>query len=117
MFEVLFFEKKFFKFFKILMWVGVLIVICMKCDLVELLFEWEEIVVVVMVVQNIWFIVIVYGFGGYWFLLGIVKYLGEFFGLEDGECCFGLFYLVYYKVLEILCECGVIVDKVEWMCE
>lgn len=115
--EASFSEKKFSKLSKIPMRAGALIAICMKRDPAESLPEWEEVAAVAMAVQNLWLTATAYGLGGYWSSPGIVKHLGEFLGLEDGERCLGLFYLAHHKAPEIPRERGAIADKVEWIRE
>ena len=74
----------------------VAIAICMKRDPKESLPEWEEVAAVAMAVQNLWLTSHEKGIGGYWSSPGVVKHLGDFLELEEGERCYGLFYMGYY---------------------
>mgnify|MGYP000182060918 FL=1 len=108
-------EKKFNKLSKIPMRAGAIIAICMQRDPNESLPEWEELAAVSMAVQNMWLTATSYGLGGYWSSPGLIKHLGEFLGLEEGERCLGLFYLAHHNAPEIPRERGAIEEKVEWL--
>ena len=108
-------EKKFNKLSKIPMRAGAIIAICMQRDPNESLPEWEELAAVSMAVQNMWLTATSYGLGGDWSSPGLIKHLGEFLGLEEGERCLGLFYLAHHNAPEIPRERGAIEEKVEWL--
>lgn len=72
---------------------GAVIAICMQRDLKESLPEWEEIAAVSMAVQNMWLCCTELGIGSYWSSPGIIKYMDEFFILNEGEKCLGFFYM------------------------
>ncbi len=74
---------------------GAIIAICMQRDLKESLPEWEEIAATAMAVQNMWLCCTEMGIGSYWSSPGLIKYMGEFFELEEGERCLGFFYMGY----------------------
>jgi nitroreductase len=75
----------------------VAIAICMKRDPKESLPEWEEIAAVGMAVQNLWLAAHAKQIGGYWSSPGVIKHLGEFLSLAEGERCLGFFYMGYYN--------------------
>lgn len=73
-----------------------IIAICMQRDLKESIPEWEEIAATAMAVQNMWLTASSIGIGAYWSSPGIIKFLGDFIPLAEGEKCIGLFYLGNY---------------------
>lgn len=75
---------------------GCIIAICMQRDPKESLPEWEEIAATAMAVQNMWLTASSMNIGSYWSSPGVIKYLGDFIDLEEGERCIGLFYLGRY---------------------
>jgi nitroreductase len=91
------------------------IAICMQRDPLQSLPEWEEIAATAMAVQNIWLCCAEMGIGTYWSSPGIIKYMGDFLDLKEGERCLGFLYMGYYD--EPLPEGvrGSISDKVEWL--
>lgn len=94
---------------------GAIIAICMQRDPKESLPEWEEVAATAMAVQNMWLCCAEMDLGCYWSSPGLIKYMDEFFDLNEGEQCLGFFYLGYYD--QVLSE-GVrqpMVEKVEWM--
>ncbi|NAS10461.1 nitroreductase family protein [Poritiphilus flavus] len=74
---------------------GAVIAICMQRDPKESLPEWEEIAATAMAVQNMWLCCAEMGIGAYWSSPGLIKYMGEFFELNEGEKCLGFFYMGY----------------------
>ncbi len=76
---------------------GAIIAICMQRDPKERIPEWEEIAATAMAVQNMWLLATELGLGAYWSSPGLIKYMHEFFDLDQGEKCLGFFYLGYYK--------------------
>ena len=75
---------------------GAIIAICMQRDPGERLPEWEEIAATAMAVQNMWLCCTELELGAYWSSPGLIRYMGEFFDLAEGERCLGFFYLGYY---------------------
>lgn len=108
-------EKKFKKLSTIPTRAGAVIAICMQRDPAESLPEWEEVAAVAMAVQNLWLTATAYGLGGYWSSPGLIKHLGDFLGLQEGERCLGLFYLAHHNAPDIPRQRGDINDKVAWM--
>jgi len=94
---------------------GAVIAICMQRDPNEGLPEWEEIAATAMAVQNMWLCCTELGIGSYWSSPGLIKYMDEFFDLNEGEKCLGFFYMGYYdaELPEITRQ--PIADKVVWM--
>lgn len=75
---------------------GCVIAICMQRDPKESLPEWEEIASTGMAVQNMWLTASEMKIGAYWSSPGVIKHLGEFVNLEEGERCIGFFYMGKY---------------------
>lgn len=94
---------------------GAVIAICMQRDLKESLPEWEEISAVAMAVQNMWLCCTALGIGAYWSTPPLIKYMNEFFEMNEGEQCLGFFYMGNYddELPEVTRK--PIADKVVWM--
>lgn len=94
---------------------GAIIAICMQRDSMESVPEWEEIAATAMAVQNMWLCCTELGIGSYWSSPGLIKYMDEFFEMNEGEKCLGFFYMGYYggEVLEV--TRGSIENKTVWM--
>src|SRR5690606_1250985 len=75
---------------------GCVIAICMQREPNESLPEWEEIAATAMAVQNMWLTASSLGIGSYWSSPGLMKYLDKFIEMEEGERCFGFFYMGKY---------------------
>lgn len=92
-----------------------IIAICMQRDPNESIPEWEEVAAVSMAVQNMWLCCTEMGIGSYWSSPGLIKYMHEFFDMNEGEKCLGFFFMGYYD--EELPEVtrNPIEDKVIWM--
>ncbi len=92
-----------------------IIAVCMQRDPNESLPEWEEVAATAMAVRNMWLAATEMGIGSYWSSPELIKDMGEFFDLNEGEKCLGFFFLGYFD--EELSE-GTrqpIADKVEWI--
>ncbi|MGB3142699.1 MAG: nitroreductase [Maribacter sp.] len=76
---------------------GAIIAICMQRDPKESLPEWEEVAAVAMAVQNMWLLCTEMGIGAYWSSPGLIKYMDEFFTMEEGEKCLGFFYMGHFN--------------------
>ena len=72
---------------------GAIIAICMLRDPKESLPEWEELAATAMAVQNMWLCCTEMNLGCYWSSPGLIKYMDEFFDLNEGEKCLGFFYI------------------------
>jgi len=94
---------------------GAIIAICMQRDPNESIPEWEEIAATAMAVQNMWLAATEMGIGSYWSSPGLIKYMDEFFDLNQGEKCLGFFYLGYSDEIITMGERKPIADKVEWI--
>jgi nitroreductase len=94
---------------------GAVIAICMQRDPLESLPEWEEIAATAMAVQNMWLCCSQMGIGCYWSSPKLIKYIDEFFELNEGERCLGFFYMGYYDGDLIEVTRKSIEDKVVWM--
>ncbi|SFR33728.1 Nitroreductase [Robiginitalea myxolifaciens] len=77
---------------------GAMIVICMQRDPENRVPEWEEIAATAMAVQNMWLVATNLGIGAYWSSPGLIKYMGEFLELAEGERCLGFFYMGYPEI-------------------
>lgn len=92
-----------------------ILVICMQRDPKERVPEWEEIAATAMAVQNMWLTCAAHKIGCYWSSPNLINYIGEFFELQEGERCLGLFYLGNYEQDEELAsKRDSIDDKVQW---
>lgn len=93
-----------------------IIAICMQRDPEESVPEWEEIAAVSCAVQNIYLSVTAAGFGGYWSSPGLMmRHIGEFIKLKEGESCLGFFYLGVPKAgMELSVEKKALQSKLEW---
>jgi nitroreductase len=74
---------------------GAIIAICMQRDPNESLPEWEEVAATAMAVQNMWLVATEMNLGSYWSSPSLIKYMDEFFDLNQGEKCLGFFYMGY----------------------
>lgn len=94
---------------------GAIIAICMQREPKESLPEWEEIAAVSMAVQNMWLLATEKGIGSYWSSPGLIKYMGDFFDLAEGEKCLGFYYMGHYDgdIPEVARE--PIEDKTVWL--
>ncbi|SHJ88631.1 nitroreductase family protein [Pseudozobellia thermophila] len=94
---------------------GAIIAICMQRDPQERIPEWEEVAATAMAVQNMWLCCTEMGIGCYWSSPPLVKYMDEFFEMQEGEVCLGFFYMGHFD--EKLPEANrtPIEDKVTWM--
>lgn len=91
------------------------IAICMQRDPAESVPEWEEVAATAMAVQNLWLAATEMGLGGYWSSPSLIKHMGDFLPMAEGERCLGFFYLGNYDG-EI--AAGVrqpIADKTVWL--
>lgn len=93
---------------------GAIIAICMQRDPSECVPEWEEIAATAMAVQNMWLCCAEMRIGSYWSSPGLIKYMGEFFEMNEGEKCLGFFYMGYYEGEIPEPSRGPIEDKVVW---
>lgn len=55
--------------------------------------EWEELASTAMAVQNMWLMSTAMGIGAYWSSPSTISKMNEFVAFEDGEKCFGIFYM------------------------
>ena len=94
---------------------GAIIAICMQRDPKESLPEWEEVAAVAMAVQNMWLLCQEKGIGAYWSSPGLIKFMDEFFTLNEGEKCLGFFYMGHYDADIPDSARTPIANKVEWL--
>ncbi|MBO0342465.1 MAG: nitroreductase family protein [Allomuricauda sp.] len=94
---------------------GAVIAICMQRDPKESLPEWEEIASVAMAVQNMWLCCTELGIGCYWASPGLIKFMDEFFDLNEGERCLGFLFMGYYDGEVEPSNRTPIAEKVQWL--
>lgn len=94
-----------------------IITICMQRDPKESLPEWEEVAAVAMAVQNMWLQCTEMGIGSYWSSPGLIKHMGEFLNLDNGEKCLGFFYMGNFDGELNKGKRGSIKAKTEWITE
>lgn len=93
---------------------GAIIAICMQRDPKVSVPEWEEIAATAMAVQNMWLCCTEMGIGAYWSSPGLIKYMDEFFEMNEGEKCLGFFYMGYCEGELPEVTRNPIADKVVW---
>ncbi|NER13735.1 nitroreductase [Leptobacterium flavescens] len=108
-------ERKFNKLRENPQLADTVIAIIMQRDREERIPEWEEIAAVSMAVQNMWLTASAHGVGSYWSSPALISHLGDFFKLEEGQKCLGLFYMGYYEEEIPVSKRGPIEEKVEWL--
>lgn len=91
------------------------IAICMQRDPNESLPEWEELAATAMAVQNMWLCCTELGIGCYWSSPGLIKYMDDFFDLNEGEKCLGFLYMGNYDEEPPAVERQPIQEKVMWL--
>ncbi len=89
------------------------IAICMIHD--ERVPEWENIAAVAAAVQNMWLTCAAYNIGSYWSSPAAALDAATFLQLEEGERCFGLFYMGYSDAPILEGKRTPIADKITWM--
>ncbi len=94
---------------------GAVIAICMQRDPAERVPEWEEVAAVACAVQNIWLAASSYNIGGYWSTPSLIDKLDDFFAMNAGEKCIGLFYMGYYKPFPSNRKRGSVEQKITWI--
>ena len=87
----------------------------MQRDPKESLPVWEEVAATAMAVQNMWLCCTELGIGSYWSSPGVIKYMGDFLPLAEGEECLGFFYMGYYDGALPDVSRKPIADKVAWL--
>lgn len=75
------------------------IAICMQRDPQQRVAEWEELAAVACAVQNMWLTCSAMGIGCYWSTPAAALHGNDFFGLQPGERCLGLFYMGYTSAM------------------
>lgn len=94
-----------------------IIAICLQRDPKESLPEWEEVAAVAMAVQNMWLLCTEMGIGSYWSSPGLIKYMNEFFTLNEGEKCLGFFYMGNFDGEFPEGKRDSIISKTDWISE
>lgn len=94
---------------------GAVIAIIMKRDPEESLPEWEELAATACAVENLWIAASNIGLGGYWSSPSAIVGQPSILPLEEGETCYGLFYLGHHAMPEVPRQRGDIKEKVRWV--
>ncbi len=94
---------------------GAIIAICMQRDPDARVPEWEEIAAVAMAVQNMWLCCTSLNIGCYWSSPGLIRFMDEFFDLNEGEKCLGFFYMGHYDEEIPFSDRTPIADKITWL--
>jgi nitroreductase len=81
----------------------------------ELLPEWEEIAAFACAVQNMSLTAESLKIGAYWSSPGTIKQLPEYFGMEENERCFGLFFMGFHNEEPRAAKRTPMADKVRWI--
>ncbi len=68
-----------------------------------------------MAVQNMWLYCTALNIGCYWSSPGLIKHMGDFFNLNEGERCLGFFYMGYYEGDLPEVNRNPIEDKIVWL--
>lgn len=76
--------------------------------------EWEEVAALGAAVQNLWLSATAHGLGGYWSTPGLIREIGAWLGLPEGEKCMGLFYLGHYAMPELPGQRNPVAEKTVW---
>ena len=112
-----FLEKKYEKLKSNPQKAAAIILICMQRDPEGRLPEWEELASVAMAVQNMWLSCHTRGIGAYWSSPPMIEHMGQFIPMENGEKCYGLFYMGYCDENLPTAARNSIDDKVTWLAE
>lgn len=81
----------------------------------ELIPEWEEIAAFACAVQNMALTAEALNIGAYWSSPGTIAQLPSYFGMEEQEKCFGLFFMGYHQESPRTAKRGPMADKVRWI--
>ncbi len=91
------------------------ILLCLQRDPKESIPEWEELAALSCAVQNLWLAASALGLGGYWSSSKVIGALDQFTSLEEGERCFGLFFLGHHDMPEVERKRDPLPTKVKWI--
>lgn len=112
--EALFSDAKYEKMQRKPVQSAYVIAIYMQRDPEERLPEWEEIAAVSAAVQNMWLSCSARGIGAYWSTPSAFVSAKDFFQMEEGERCLGLFYMGRWKEIDLPVKRDPIESKVSW---
>lgn len=115
--EALYSDMKYKKTVKKPVQSACVIALCMQRDPDGRLPQWEEEAALAMAVQNMWLLCTSLEIGSYWSSPKSIIQARDFLGLQEGESCYGLFFMGYHQAPELKAERGPIEDKVEWITE
>ena len=94
---------------------GCAIALCMQRDPQASVPEWEEIASLACAVQNMWLTCTANSLGCYWSSATVLQSATEFLNLQEGERCFGLFFMGYHDLPKMAGKRKGIEEKVVWM--
>jgi len=77
--------------------------------------EWEEIAAFACAVQNMALTAEALNIGAYWSSPGTIAQLPAYFGMEENEKCFGLFFMGFHNETPRAAKRGPIDNKVRWV--
>ena len=81
----------------------------------DLIPEWEEIAAFACAVQNMALTAESLNIGAYWSSPGTIKQLPAYFGMEENERCFGLFFMGFHQESPRAAKRSPMADKVRWI--
>jgi nitroreductase len=79
--------------------------------------EWEEIAAFACAVQNMALTAEALNIGAYWSSPGTIEQLPAYFGMEENEKCFGLFFMGYHNEAPRAAKRSPMAEKVRWITE
>lgn len=77
--------------------------------------EWEEIAAFACAVQNMALTAEALNIGAYWSSPGTIAQLPAYFGMEENEKCFGLFFMGFHNEAPRAAKRSPMADKVKWI--
>jgi nitroreductase len=90
------------------------ILLILQRDPQERIPEWEEVAALGAAVQNLWLSATAHGLGGYWSSPGLIREIGPWLMLPEGQRCLGIFYLGHYEMPEIPGQRNPVEEKTVW---
>ena len=112
--DELFSETKYEKMLRKPVQSAYVIAIYMQRDPEERVPEWEELAAVSAAVQNMWLSCSARGIGAYWSTPSAFVNATDFFELNEGERCLGLFYMGRWNAVDLPVKRDPIESKVTW---
>jgi nitroreductase len=91
-----------------------IILLILQRDPQERIPEWEEVAALGAAVQNLWLSATAHGLGGYWSTPGLIREIGPWLSLPEGQRCLGIFYLGHYEMPENPGQRNPVEEKTVW---